>query len=451
MQTANPHTIRKRLWQAALLMASVVIAVIGSNIRHQIVEQSQRLSLGHDLLPSYAAGRLVRDGRAREMYDHEAIAGLERKIIIEATLDMDASGGRYGPWLNPPFYAWVFVPLAALPYRDAATVFLGVNLILVALSLVLLTNMMARPEDPSDGELPWKTVALAPLLIVLPLPFWQVMGHQQNTFVSLIIMVLAIGCWRNGRPVLAGLVAGLLFFKPQLAALLALAMVATMGRRAMLGLAVMGVTLLAINILTLPGTLGDFFTKLPPILHVLQKESAYNWGRQVTFQSFWRLLLQGQVRGETSLLATMMWFGCSGAILAGLAWALYSFRKSKRDAISRDRLIAAVVVSMPMLMPYYMDYDLLLLAIPAILLAREWNHHPHLITRADYVLLWTWVLFAFESHFNPGVAGGSRFNPAVPLLAALSALHIWRCIRPVLDTSASSSTHRKPAPMAAIA
>ncbi len=44
-------------------------------------------------------------------------------------------------------------------------------------------------------------------------------------------------------------------------------------------------------------------------------------------------------------------------------------------------LIAATVASTPLLMPFYFDYDQLLLAIPAVLFAAEWirraGFRPH--------------------------------------------------------------------------
>src|SRR5207302_184730 len=150
------------------------------------------------------------------------------------------------------------------------------------------------------------------------------------------------------------------------------------------GVAIVGIALLAITLVTLPGPLYDFFHSLPPILHWLQIEMPYNWGRQVTFQSFWRLLIQGHSRGETSGLVKALWGLCSGAVAIGIFVAIRRYLIGARDSISRDRLLAAAVVSMPTLMPYYMDYDLMLMALPAVLLAVEWVRSPANILRGDY-------------------------------------------------------------------
>jgi len=446
------HPIRSRLWKLAIVVGSVLLVIVVAEIVGRIRHPSHQIALGHDLLPSYAAGVLVREGHPRLMYDRNAVAAVERQTIADADLAMDA---KFCPWLNPPFYAWAFAPLSALPYRQAAALFLAINVILLAASLVLLTRMVGPRQsripihsDFGDSEFGFSprgqilaSTVLIPLLIVLPLPFWQAMCHQQNTFISLLLLSGAVVFWRRGDGFRAGVLAGLLFFKPQLAAVFAMALIVGMGWRALAGLAITGAALLAITLFTMPGCLGDFLHRLPPILHWLQNESPYNWGRQVTFQSFWRLLTQGQVRGETVFAAKLLWWASSAVVLAGLAVAARRHIRQGPSSLSRDRLIAAAVVSMPLLMPYYMDYDLLLLAIPAVLLASEWVRTPQFITHTDYWLLAAWIAVGLESYFNPALAGHTRLNLIVPLLATLSALHIARCLRRQL----TPTTHRCPA------
>jgi hypothetical protein len=427
---ANPHPIRRRLWKIGIALACVVAISISYIVRASI--DNPKLQRGHDLLPSYAAGVLVRGGHPRLMYDRTAICAVETKVINDANLDMDP---RYGPWLNPPFFAWFFVPLAMLPYRQAAFIFLVINVALLVASLKLLTQMLTArsPGEPLPQGGPkkdWRTTALVPFLTLIPLPVLQAMGHQQNTFISLFLLAMAVTFWRQGKAFAAGAVTGLLFFKPQLAAIFALVLVIAAGRRALEGLCVTGVFLLAVTLFTMPGCLGDFLHKVPAIVHWLQMESPYNWARQVTPHSFWRLIIQGHVRGETSSPAKILWWICSGEIAAALALTTWRYLRGPQNQSTRDRLIAAAIVSMPMLMPYYMDYDLLLLAVPAVLFAAEWVRDPSGITRSDHWLMYFWIAYGLESHFNPGLAGETRFNVTVPLLAAISMLHLWRCLRP---------------------
>ncbi|HXE53437.1 MAG TPA: glycosyltransferase 87 family protein, partial [Tepidisphaeraceae bacterium] len=106
----------------------------------------------------------------------------------------------------------------------------------------------------------------------------------------------------SARDILCGGLAGVLFYKPQLALAVAIALVLTRGWRAMLGLAITGTLLLLFTLWQMPGTLGAFLHSLPPTIHWMRTALPYNWGRQVTPQSFWRLIIEGHVIGETSTL-----------------------------------------------------------------------------------------------------------------------------------------------------
>src|SRR5690606_83380 len=88
-----------------------------------------------------------------------------------------------------------------------------------------------------------------------------------------------------------------------------------------------------------------------------------------------------------------------------------------------DRLIAAALLAMPLIMPFYFDYDLILLAIPATLLAREamlcrargWTGSGQ-GTRGTG--LWTALFVCLM--INAPLGAAMRVNVAVPLLAALA-------------------------------
>src|SRR2546430_4183331 len=66
------------------------------------------------------------------------------------------------------------------------------------------------------------------------------------------------------------------------------------------------------------------------------------------------------------------WIVTALAVAALLAAALW---KSSRRTASPDRAIAATIAAMPLLMPFYFDYDLLLLAVPATLYAARSEEH----------------------------------------------------------------------------
>ena len=66
--------------------------------------------LGHDFLPFYSAGTFVCNGMPDMLYDLPMTSATEHEIAAKNNLDI---GKSFGPFWNPPFYSWIFVPLRA--------------------------------------------------------------------------------------------------------------------------------------------------------------------------------------------------------------------------------------------------------------------------------------------------------------------------------------------------
>src|SRR5215211_426637 len=87
-----------------------------------------RKSAGHDFLAFYAAGTFVRTGRSHQLYDLPAIKTFEREVIAREGLELRGDDA-FGPYWNPPLFAWVFAPLSRLSYSAAWLVWTGANLL----------------------------------------------------------------------------------------------------------------------------------------------------------------------------------------------------------------------------------------------------------------------------------------------------------------------------------
>ena len=183
--------------------------------------------LGHDFLAFYTAGSFVRDGRSRELYRLESIRNFQHEVSKQHGLE---TGPSFGPWWNPPFYALAFEPLAKLPYPAALSAWRTINLLSLATAVATLMAMVIQAEPTR-----WRATLLVPLLVVITMPFIQALSHGQNTMTSLLLLTATCALWRSHRGVLAGLVGGLLFFKPQLGAVLAGVMLLDLGIPAFIG------------------------------------------------------------------------------------------------------------------------------------------------------------------------------------------------------------------------
>jgi hypothetical protein len=381
-------------------------------------EQPPVLSrIGHDFLPFYAAGSLLREGRAAGMYDIGVLRAREEQVARENGIPL----GGFGPFWNPPFYALAFVPLSALPFRAAMLTWLGLNLAALAGATALLCRVITTSGPAEARE--WRTWGLVPLLVILSVPFFLALTHGQNTFGSLLLLTLAVLAWRARRAVLAGLVVGLLVYKPQLAAVVGVVALIDLGWRFAAGALLSAGALLLGAAVAMPGIFETYADAMPRLLHYMQVEQVYLWERHATLKAFWRLLVQGKAPGEVSLLVNVLTVITSAALASALIAAALKCRGTAFRQ-RRDRLIAATIAAMPLLMPFYFDYDLLLLAIPAVLYAAEASlgGAGRLILPA-FCAPYVWLVI------NPDVAVRTGVNGAVPLLALVAGLLIARALR----------------------
>src|SRR5690349_17821730 len=88
------HRLRRALWAAAFGLALVSAWLAVMYLGPYIPRAGHRLRVGLDLLPSYAAGQLVREGRSAAMYDRVAVQQLEDREVQQADLEIDT---RYAP------------------------------------------------------------------------------------------------------------------------------------------------------------------------------------------------------------------------------------------------------------------------------------------------------------------------------------------------------------------
>ena len=172
---------------------------------------------------------------------------------------------------------------------------------------------------------------LMPVLLMLSMPFLQCMTHAQNSCMSLLILAGAVAAWRGRRGILAGVILGLLFYKPQLAAVLAMVLIVDLGWPALAGLGMTGAGLLAINLMTLPGSLTDYLHRLPDNVRFVQTQVPYMWDRHVTIKAFWRLLFQGRSAGPAIGIVTVLTVVCCAVLGGYLVKGMWGYWRVSRE------------------------------------------------------------------------------------------------------------------------
>lgn len=155
-----------------------------------------------DFVSFYAAGKLALAGVPAYAYDHT--------LHYAAEMGATASGIQYQFFFYPPVYLLLCAPLAMLPYLPAFILFQAATL-----ALWLLT---ARRILAARGWA-WCLPVLA-----YPAVFWT-MGLGQNAMLTASLLGLAT-LLTDTRPCVAGILLGLLCYKPHLALLVPVALAA---------------------------------------------------------------------------------------------------------------------------------------------------------------------------------------------------------------------------------
>ncbi len=162
-------------------------------------------TVGFDFIAFYTGGRFVSEGRSTELYNLKSVQHFQHELARENGVDL---GSAIGPYWNPPFYAWLFVPISRLPFPTALHIWVWFNVACAGVATALLCRILAchaafRPSPllKFNGLKPalrteFKTWGLIPVLLVLSTPFIHALSHAQNTCTSLLLLTLVVMAWR---------------------------------------------------------------------------------------------------------------------------------------------------------------------------------------------------------------------------------------------------------------
>jgi hypothetical protein len=333
-----------RLAGAAVWLVWLISLALGG-WRHDFVGHR----LGADHVQYYVVGQLVNEGQAEKVYDLPTTTARQAEV----------GGERWEgvlPFRYPPFYALCFAATSRLPYEASWLVWTVASL----LALVLAGRLLGVPAATWIG---WALCFY---------PVFAAVSFGQNSLFSLFLLSAAFALWSAERPFAAGLVAGLLLYKPPILVGVGVLWLLDLRRswRALLGLSVTGIALAALSFLVLPDATWRFLESAGENMAMQNRASL---AKLYSSQGFWMLLMPNPtpMTHVLSLLTSV-----AGLIVfMVLCWPL---RHRKPLAF------ALAVLATPWLSPYGMVYDWSILLIPAALLWRE---------RPDERPLWL-VLFA---------------------------------------------------------
>jgi hypothetical protein len=290
--------------------------------------------LGTDFSNVYAAGSLTWQGRPAEAYQ-PALQHAEEQAVFS---------GREVPfygWLYPPFFFSVAFLVASLPYAWGLAIWLAASL---AAYLAAMRAILPRPET---------------LLIAAAFPAVFInIGHGQNGFLTAALLGGALH-WLDRRPWLAGVLIGLLSYKPQFGVLIPVALLAG-GRWSTIGAAVATIAaLLAVSFVTLGGGVWHAFADSMTFTQtVVLEQGGIGWEKIQSVFSAMRMW------GAGVHLAYAVQIALALMLAASLAWLWQSNAEFelKASALATASLLAT---------PYVLDYDLVALAVGIVFFVRH--------------------------------------------------------------------------------
>jgi hypothetical protein len=341
---------RIRLWATALLGFSTLALLAVAATSNGWTDYQGR-PLATDFSCFWTAGQLVLDGKPALAFDPAALHAVQIATF--------GPGTPFYGWLYPPFFLLVAGGLAAMPYPVALASWLAVTILLYLVSIrAILHTASAGRAGPDAAALdpPWLLLALA-----FPAVFVTI-GHGQNGFLTAALFGGALAVV-DRRPILAGVLLGLLVYKPQFGLLIPLALVAggrwrTAAAATVTVVAFAGVTLAVLG----PEPWRAFLAESGAMRTQVLESGSAGW-HKLHGVFAWARMWGGSVG-----LAYALHSAVAVPAAVAVAWA---WRAPVRPALRAAALLAGTLV----VAPHSHDYDLMLLAPAMAFLATDASRH----------------------------------------------------------------------------
>jgi len=389
---------RIRLVAIALLIASAAGFVFLVVTAHGGVDRQGR-PIGTDFSDVYAAGSYVDAGAADAPFDPARQYAREQAIFGKAT-------PFYG-WHYPPYFLFIAGALAKMPYGLALAVWQGSTLLLY---LLMMWGIVSSPSPRAAGRGDY-----ASLLLALAYPAVLInIGHGQNGFLTAALLggaLLAL----DRRPVFAGILIGLLVYKPQFGLMIPLALIAG-GRWRTFAAATATVALLtlATTMAFGPQVWHAFLISTKFARTVVLEQGATGW------QKIQSLFSWARMWGAPVPLA----YALQGALTIALGVAIV---RLWRGAAAPALRCAALCLAAILATPYSLDYDMMALAPAIAFLAVDGIRRGfHSWEKTALAALWLVPLV------TRSIAQATLIPLGVP---AMMALFVLVCRRAELDRS----------------
>lgn len=286
-----------------------------------------------DFANYWAASKLALSGKAQLAYNFNDLQEVVQQFF--------GTTHYYGcGWYYPPFALFIVLPLGLMPYLTSYIVWVTLGLILY---MIVLSHINSHP--------------IIPILCLLFPGILTNLVFGQNGFISGMLLgagLLLLDCW----PLLAGCLFGILCYKPPLAILILVALLAGRYWKAFIALISMALFLSILSSVVFGYQVWIEYFKVMSIPMRLLENGAAAWNIMPTF---FAAALSAGFGVSTAYLAQGI------VMLVVLAAIIWSWRQQVPLAIRGTVLVLGTLL----FTPYVFVYDLAILALPLCWLWEE--------------------------------------------------------------------------------
>lgn len=324
---------RMRAYCMILLALSVLVFTGWIIVSDGLIDRTGQ-PIGTDFSNVYAAGSLTWQGRAADAYAPALQHAAEKAVF-------DGRDVPFYGWHYPPFFFAIAFLVAALPYAGGLALWLVASF---AAYVAAIRAILPRRET---------------LLVAAAFPAVLVnVGHGQNGFLTAALLGGALH-WLDRRPWLAGVLIGLLAYKPQFGVLIPVALLAggrwrTIGAAALTVAALVGISFAMLG----SGIWHAFADSMNFTQTVVLEQGGTGWQK---IQSIFSAVRALGANVPTAYAAQGMLLAL---LAASLAWLWHS------DAAFELKAAALALASL-LATPYVLDYDFVVLAVAIAFFARH--------------------------------------------------------------------------------
>ncbi len=319
---------------ALLVLAISLAGLIGLLATSQHLIDRNRKPIGTDFSNVYAAGVLTLSGKAPDAYDPKLQHAAE--IAVFEGRDVPFFG-----WHYPPFFLMIAALLALMPYALALLCWLAVS----------LPAFMAAVHAIVPRRETWLATAAFPAVFVN-------VGHGQNAFFTAALLGGFLTLL-NRRPALAGVLLGLLSYKPQFGLLIPLVLLVTGRWSTILSATATVAALIGASTLLFGLSVWHAFAESATFTRTIVLEAGGTGWEKI----------------QSLFSAVRMWGGsidvayaAQGALALTLAASIVWLWRSQA---AFELKAAALAIACLLATPYVLDYDMVVLGIAIAFLVRH--------------------------------------------------------------------------------